>query len=206
MKYTLLRRTRTTAVVSAVIGSFLMLTPAAASNAQFDVVASSEAPSGSSDIDDMSRTQSEDPTLENFVPSPSDPRYNQPQLLSARGWQGIGGFTVDVKGVPIGIPKIELWHYITGSGTKVSVESVEVRAKTGNVCNYHVSFQNRYGGTIYSTATTPVRWNCVYIGRVSPMIHNPAVRDKSLTLKRGVQCARLFVDGVFAGEQCHSIS
>ncbi len=207
MKHQVRRNTRVIAIAAALIGGLLITPSASASVLPPDVPSSEESLLSETDITDMSKTQSEDPTLLNFVPDPSDSRYNQPQPRSANGYQLIGGFTVDVKGVTVGVPRTTLWHNITGTGRKITNETANVVASTANICNYQVVFQNRYGKTIYSTTTTPVKWRCIYVLTNSGDIGNPsAAGKKTMTVERGVQCARLFINGVYAGEQCHSIS
>lgn len=154
------------------------------------------------DINDLSHTQSVDPTLENFVPLPTDMRYNLPQPRSAWGNQTIGGFNVGIKGVSVTIPKIVLYHKVNGSGLKMTSEFAQVNPVTSIVCNYKIQFQNRYGNSIYSTTSTPLQNGCLSVFNTSSEIFNPSGKR---TLKRGLQCARLFINGVYAGEQCHNI-
>jgi hypothetical protein len=68
-----------------------------------------------------------------------------------------------------------------------------------NICNWRIDFQNRYGSTIYSTSSGTLNSNCQMTG-VS------RTRATNWTAKVGVECARLFVNGTFRGEQCHSIT
>ncbi|MDP9806433.1 hypothetical protein J2S70_001015 [Trueperella bonasi] len=159
-------------------------------------------------------TQSEDPTAPNFVPAPTDSRYypsfrfplDQIRPLDASGTQFSGGFTITVKGVPVRIPRLALDHQIFGKGLVVSSEWAKIIALGGNICNYQIEFQNRWGNTVYRTDRSPIYNRCVSIASNSGMIMNPSLNPaRPRTMNRGVQCARLKVNGVFVTEQCHSI-
>ncbi|MGO1592458.1 MAG: hypothetical protein ACTH1Z_01365 [Ancrocorticia sp.] len=143
-------------------------------------------------------TQSIDPTRWDYVP-PSDETAEGVEPLDANGGEPIGGFTINVNGVPIGIPKMILRHNIKGTKLKVNTEEARIETTGATVCNYRFDFQNRYGKKIYKTNSTGVYSKCT--------INSGWVKNSyaPFTAKRGVQCVRLFSNGVFVGEQCHSI-
>jgi hypothetical protein len=164
-------------------------------------VTSSESESEGSEVIYGGQVQSVDPTRYDYVPiGEADPSIAAP--ASAWGQQWIGGFTIKVGGQSIGIPKMVLTHDITGSGLRIDREQAYTISGTGQVCNYRYDFQNRYGGAIYSTVTGTTRWSCDPIGTTwgGNNVRAP------YSVKRGKQCARLFSNGVFIGEQCHSIN
>ena len=67
------------------------------------------------------------------------------------------------------------------------------------VCNFRIDYQNRWGKTIYSTEKGPTRWSCVTNTQFMSR------RSRDLKVRAGVLCARLFSNGVFVGEPCHSV-
>lgn len=112
--------------------------------------------------------------------------------LSASGSQPIGGFTVK----DIRIPSMMLDHVINGSGLTINSEVAE--AEGLNLCNYRIDFQNRYGNTIYRTDVGNTYWGC-------KLLTTGPIYSRFKSVNRGVQCARVFVNGQYAGEQCHNI-
>lgn len=141
--------------------------------------------------------QSSDPSLPNFVPDPEDENYKVTPLgtegvtlRSAYGAQPIGGFTIK----DIRIPSMILEHQINGNGTTIDSEWAE--AEGANLCNFRFDFQNRYGEIIYRTDVG--NWGCKRLA-------TGAVYSMFRSATRGHQCARMYLSGQFAGEQCHSI-
>ena len=144
-------------------------------------------------------TQSTDPTRMDYVPSADSPHNSVVQPRNADGYQAIGGFTITVGGVPIPIPKTLLHHSIRGTGYGIQTEWANF-ASGSKICNYQVAFQNRRGSTIYSTSYTGTYKTCaISSGRI---YNNTTPR----TAKNGLQCARLFSNGYYVGEQCHSMT
>jgi hypothetical protein len=143
--------------------------------------------------------QSVDPSRYDYVPrgSPS----NAPTDRSATGIALIDGFTYTFGGVEFSIPTFYLLHEIRGSGLVIDSEAATIYwgiTVQPPICNWRFDFQNREGGTIFSTYSTPVHEDCSYgtfwVDESGPWhVH------------RGAQCARLFVNGTFRGEQCHSV-
>lgn len=127
------------------------------------------------------------------------PSDNAIEPLDANGGQPIGGITISVNGIPIGIPKMVLRHSITGSGLKLNAEDARIETTGATVCNYRFDFQNRYGDKIYRTNSTGTYKKCV--------INSGWVKNSTapFTTRYGNQCVRLFSNGVYVGEQCHSM-
>lgn len=169
--------------------------PAFASDNETSDVASG---SGSVGVIYGGTTQSIDPTRFDYVPAAGSPQAGMIQPLNASGTQSIGGFTISVGGVPIGIPRILLTHEINGSGLRVTSEKVYFASTSTSVCNYQVVYQNRSGSKIYSSSYSSTYKGC----SSAKLMYNSAA---PFTARAGVQCARLFSNGVYLGEQCHSI-
>lgn len=143
------------------------------------------------------QTQSTDPTAYNYIPKDA---ANLPaiQERSAEGNQVINGFTANILGQNITVPTGNLHHTIFGKGLHIDKEISKYNVPA-QVCNYHIDYQNRGEGKIYSTHVGKTVWDCTPGGAVGPELTN-------VDVKRGVQCARLFVNEEFKGEQCHSIN
>lgn len=144
------------------------------------------------------KVQHTDPTRHDYVPlgsagDPSCPVEMQP--MSATGWQYISAFPFEWQGLTIPIPKGQLTHSVNGSGLTVTAEGASY-VVAGAPCNVQFQFQNRYGSTVYSTIKSPIYGCGGYFEYINPT-------DR--TLKRGLLCARLYVNGYFKGEMCHSI-
>ena len=142
------------------------------------------------------QTQSGDPSAYDYVGAPVTEPTVTPR--SAVGVQTIGGFSYSVKGVTFSVPTTALSHSIKGSGTHIDSEFAVYSALISTVCNWRVDYQNRYGSTIYSTRTNGTHWGCQVWDSKDKEI-------KNFNVKHGAQCARLFVNGVFRGEQCHNV-
>jgi hypothetical protein len=147
-------------------------------------------------------TQSVDPTRYDYVA----PEAEGPVPMSASGVGVVSPFSYSWNGFTIAVPAGYLFHSITGSGLTITKESVTyspapsaVGAIWGmNVCNARFDFQNRSGSTIYSTSTGSVLSGCHTSGITR-------VKTGTVTVRTGVQCARLYVNGTYRGEQCHSV-
>lgn len=141
--------------------------------------------------------QSMDPTRYDYVPGPSS--ENPPiQPMTAGGTQFLGSFSFDFGGVSFTVPNARLFHQIMGNGTHVDQE-YSYFAALPKVCNWRIDYQNRYGSTIYSTRSRGTNWTCATF----------EVKDEGFSnfnLKPGLQCARVYVSGVYRGEQCHNIT
>lgn len=140
--------------------------------------------------------QSYDPTRYDYVP-PSP----QTSLRSAWGHQVIGGFTFGFKGLSLTIPSGTLAHEIQGGSTYIRQEAAQyLLLASANICNYRIDFQNRdLNGKIWSTDRGATQNSCAWRTSVVRELNVPR------HVKPGHQCARLYVGGIFRGEQCHNI-
>lgn len=136
--------------------------------------------------------QHTDPTSYDYVPE------NKTATRNAYGDQAIGAFTINVAGQTIHVPSGILHHAIDGKGLHVDKETSWYKVPA-QVCNYRIDYQNRGEGKIWSTRKGGTVWDCKFGGFSGPTITN-------FNLHRGVECARLFVNEEFKGEQCHSIN
>jgi|GEM_PF-4050350 len=143
-------------------------------------------------------TQSTDPSRSDYVALQGEPSIG---TRSAWGHQAIGGFTFGFKGLSIQVPSGTLAHDIQGSGTRTTEEAAQyLLIASANLCNYRTDSQNRNGNTIYTTWKGTTQYECVW--RTSAIRHITS----PFTVKKGQQCARLYVGGTFRGEQCHNIN
>lgn len=158
-----------------------------------------------SDAVSYTPTQHDDPSKQNFVPLPGDPRYpvSSTALRSASGAQQIGGFELNIHGAKIPIPAMLLYHEIEGRGTLVESEYAWVAGIPGQICNYRIYFQNRdsQNSKIYTNSSNIVINGCASVK--TQTIYHPV---KNFTAEPGWMCARFEKDGVFVGEQCHRIN
>lgn len=141
-------------------------------------------------------TQSTDPTRSDYVSAQVGI-----QPASAEGVGIVAGFQYTFKGVTITVPSATLTHAINGSGLTINKEVAAYAAGgaiAAQICNWQIVFQNRYGSTIYSTRSTAVQEGCSYV-TFSAYAQGP------FTVKTGLQCARLYVNGNYRGEQCHNV-
>lgn len=143
-------------------------------------------------------SQSEDPSRYDYIPPTIDPNSEMtPQ--SAIGSQMIASFSFNFLGQTIQVPAALLTHEIRGSGTWVDYAGAFYATPT-QVCNYRIDYQNRgTDGRIFNTWKGSNVWDCTF-----GVVNGASLY--SLNLYPGSQCARLFVNGVFRGEQCHSIN
>ncbi|MGW8566357.1 hypothetical protein [Isoptericola sp. NPDC055881] len=166
-------------------------------------VALGQAPAHSGDRIIGGTTQSTDPTRDDYVGSPEVASPQDGMLGSAYGKGLTGKFSFNLGGITWRVPTGLIAHSIKGSGCRITRESARWEPVGGIVfgmCNWRITFQNRYGSKIYSTVRSKVHDGCSYIRR--PYF----AYEPNRTVKRGLQCARLYVNGYFRGEQCHSMS
>lgn len=141
-------------------------------------------------------TQSVDPTAYDYVP-PSPPAGVQ--LFGASGMASVGGFQVTIQGQKITVPGFWMEHVIQGKGYSVTKEWAQYAPVSYlTLCNYQTAFQNRSGSTIYAT-----RWSAYHSGCSTGIFVQNA--PGSFQVREGQECARLYVAGVFRGEQCHYV-
>lgn len=156
---------------------------------------------------DGGRTQSLDPTAYNYVPPVSGSvrdrvLKNRGATVASAGYGSTSPFNYTVGGVTWQIPTGRIYHVVNGSGLNISSEYANWLSSvptSAQICNAQWQFQNRYGSTVYSTIKTPIIAGCK-IGSL-PDQHVGVSR----TVKLGVLCARLYVNGYYRGEQCHSV-
>lgn len=152
-------------------------------------------------------TQSDDPEDLYYVPEVPQlvkPDLSGPQIepLSASGYQIIPGYEIGIKGVAVQVPQGLLFQKISGSGTQIDRDYADYEvAASLNYCNWRIDFQNRTGSKVHKTWKGPSHYECKWLGgaKASATAHPGKV-------KPGLQCARLFVNGTFRGEQCHNIT
>jgi len=152
-------------------------------------------------------TQSVDPTRYDYVPAAQGGDAGI-QPLSATGAQWISAFSYSWQGLTVPVPGGYIIHQIDGSGLHITQEDAwytpsptVVGAIWGaNICNWRIDFQNRSAsnGSIASTWSGLTNSGCYTTG-----VHRNV---NNINVTTGVQCARLFINGVFRGEQCHSVS
>lgn len=148
-------------------------------------------------------TQSTDPSRWDYVPV--DASNDEAAARSAVGTQVISSFSYSWNGLQLPVPAGHLAHRIDGSGLSLSGENAIYGPAIGigipwgvNLCNWRIDFQNRpAAGGVASTSTGPIHSTCSTFG-----IERTRGPFKA---KAGVQCARLFVNSTFRGEQCHSV-
>jgi len=150
-------------------------------------------------------TQSVDPTAYNYV-APVASGGGMVQPMSALGAGYISVFNYSWNGLTIPVPSGYLIHQINGSGLSIPSEWAVYSPSTGiggiwgvNICNWRIDFQNRSSSnnTVIATRVGPTLAGCSLSG-VSRTILN-------ITVKQGSECARLYVNGTFRGEQCHAV-
>lgn len=121
--------------------------------------------------------------------------------MSADGDAFLSAFSYSWQGITIPIPGSYINHKVTGTGLRVTEEEatwMPLPPYSMQQCNVHFEFQNRYGSTIYSTVKMSVIPGCHW--GYTTQKYTP---DR--TLKTGLICARLYVNGTYRGEQCHSV-
>lgn len=147
-------------------------------------------------------TQSTDPTRYDYVPPAGDDELSPIQAKSAIGYANIGGFTFNYGGVAIGVPGFVMQHGIISGSTGLQISQEYANYSFGvkvQLCNFQTAFQNRSGSTIYSTRWAPKHEGCIVGFSTGQSVNGP------FNVKNGAECARLYVNGAFKGEQCHSV-
>lgn len=74
----------------------------------------------------------------------------------------------------------------------------ESKCSKNTVCNWRIDYQNRNGSTVYRTYRGATHATCNFGAMYD-------IGPSNVTVRKGKQCARLFVGGSFRGEQCHNI-
>ena len=127
--------------------------------------------------------------------------------MNAYGAAWVSAFNYSWEGLTVPVPGAYIIHQITSSGLNISWEeawytpsaSVPGAIWGTNICNWRFDFQNRSSidGSIKQT------WS----GLTQPGCNTLNVKRAISNIKpsNGLQCARLFTNGVFRGEQCHSV-
>lgn len=150
------------------------------------------------------KPQSVDPTAYNYLPPASAGTGIQP--MGAAGTQYISPFTYTWKGLAIPVPSGQIYHIIEGDGRYIEQESalyapvVSIATPWGvNICNWRIDFQNRSAtdNSIITTSVGTTRGGCSVL--------NVKRAKWDFNVQRGKQCARLYVNGTFRGEQCHAV-
>lgn len=120
------------------------------------------------------------------------------ELRSSGGYAFVSGFNYNFAGVDIHVPTGQIFHRIKGEGLHIE-EEVATYTTPANICNYRFEFQNRdnYGRIVY-TRSTGTHYGCLF-----GMVGHEAL--KNFYVSPGMMCARVFVSGVFKGEQCHHV-
>lgn len=143
-------------------------------------------------------TQSVDPTRYDYVAPGGAGGGIRPMSATGYGW--VPAFTYSWNGLQIPVPSGYILHVLKGSGLTVNVDAAQYEPNILGIqiCNYRFAFQNRYGKTIYATRWAPLHAGCTY-GYFSQGVVGP------FTVRTGVDCARLYVNGIYRGEQCHNV-
>lgn len=147
------------------------------------------------------RTQSKDPTRYDYVAPVGRGGYGGVTPMSADGYAFLSAFTYSWQGLSIPVPGSYIYHRVAGSGLTVTEEEgtwMPMAATSFQMCNTQFQFQNRNGSTIYSTVKMSVESGCS-VG------YRSQTYTPDRTVKTGLLCARLFVNGTFRGEQCHNV-
>lgn len=121
--------------------------------------------------------------------------------MAAKGFTLLSAFKYSWNGISIPVPGLQ-WHYHL-DGSRLSVTHQHTRwvptlINNVRLCNWRVAYQNRSGNTIYSTRWSPTSSGCTWGTGYNNL-------SSDYTVKRGVQCAKLYVQGYFRGEHCHAV-
>lgn len=120
----------------------------------------------------------------------------------ANGQEIISAYHFEWNGISIPVLTTPLIHMIRGDG--LTVDSANITYYMGpayRVCNHQIVWVNRYGNTVYSSRSTPLRSTCSWGG------FNESMPNKTpWQVRSGVVCAQLYVAGDFRGEQCHNVT
>jgi hypothetical protein len=185
---------------------------AAVAAAALVVVAGGAAQAGPDKVDTSKETvirggvtQSLDPTAYNYL-APGVSPGGMVEPMSALGVGYISVFKYSWNGLTIPVPSGYLIHQINGSGLSIPSEWAVYSPSTGvggiwgvNICNWRIDFQNRSSSNngIILTRVGATHAGCSLTG-VSRTLSN-------FTVKQGKECARLYVNGTYRGEQCHAV-
>ena len=122
--------------------------------------------------------------------------------MDASGTGATGAFSYTWGGLTFRVPSGRIAHTVKGKGLQVTKQTANwifLVPTAFQICNYQWQFQNRLGTAIYSTVKSPLFNECRYGN-----LPNYSV-GSTRNLKAGQLCARLYVQGTFRGEQCHTI-
>lgn len=140
-------------------------------------------------------TQSTDPTRFDYVA----PSRKGATVASAMGSKTLKGWSYSMGGFTVKVPTLQLTHYLSGKGLRINRESASYQTSgLTRVCNYRTAFQNRFGSRIYSTRWAPLHRGCSWEYAQQNL-------NTSFTVQGGLQCARLYENGRYRGEQCHNV-
>ncbi len=118
---------------------------------------------------------------------------------SAYGYEYWGGFTIDVRGVPIGIPAGQLFGAVEGKGLRVDRAGGDFLTYTRSICNWHidVDFLDR-NGKLSRRIQGSDHYSCNNVG-----VEKYAVNQ---TVPEGRACIRLYTNFRYhVASVCHSI-
>ena len=196
-------RTMMARAITATIVAVLAVATAAGANAtenrgQDNIVGGT--PSVGTHVTYGGTTQSLDPTKYNYV----EPALPEGTIvpMDASGFGTTSPFNYSWGGINWSIPTGRIYHEVKGSGLTVTNELanwIALSPTSAQICNWRWNLQNRYGTTIHSTVVGSLQTGCK-IGSVPTFEYVP---DR--TMKTGLLCARLFVNGSYRGEQCHNV-
>ena len=121
-----------------------------------------------------------------------------PASADAYGIQYWGGFTANIKGQSVGIPRGQLAHQIRGHRLRIDSEWAHITTGPG-FCNWRVDyvFRDAENNREYRRIRTPTQSGC------DMWAYAPTVRPGRV--RRGTACAQLYRSGAYVTRQCHSI-
>ncbi|ADG73005.1 hypothetical protein Cfla_0085 [Cellulomonas flavigena DSM 20109] len=155
------------------------------------------------------RTQSKDPTAWNYVEPTRSFGTAGSVPMDASGVGYTSPFQYEFHGLMLGIPTGIIGHQVYGSGLTVTSESANwgptLTGTPAQICNYQWQFQNRYGSRHYSTLIQPLQEGCWTTLGFKGNFDARYTASHKRTMKTGLLCARLYVNGTFRGEQCHNV-
>jgi hypothetical protein len=120
-------------------------------------------------------------------------------LATAQGFEFWDAKTINVKGQSIQIPAGTLSHNIGGEGNYISKEWASFATVSSSLCNWRVDYvysdvnkkeKRRIPGRVHYTCNYAAFAETVYPG----------------TVPYGTACAKLYRNGGFVAQQCHSIT
>lgn len=120
-----------------------------------------------------------------------------PAHASAGGFEYWGGFHVTIEGQSIRIPAGQLYHYISGSGLRVSWDGANY-GSIAPLCDTSVRFTYGYGAYVLRGN---VHWGCSMGNQWKYTLHG-------WRAPRGAACAELWAQDwrVRVARQCHYIT